>query len=455
MTRDRQRANPFLSGPLAGLFLRTAAPIVALMAMNGLMTVVDAYFLGAFVGAEALGAVSLAFPVFMLTVAASGIVGHGSASVLARLLGAGRPDEARAAFTNSHLLALLVAVVLMTGFALGGRAICDALANGRAELANLSWIYLAILIGAAPFNLMLGLNADALRSEGRVSTLAAVGLLATIVNVCLNWLLIVELGLGVAGSALGTVMAQFIGLVAVLTYRRRRHTTLQLQKPSRAAFARYSGQVLALGLPSALNFMGVALTAAVTLHALRIWQPEHYALTVAAYGVVNRLQAFTILPLLGLNMATQTIVGNNAGARLWPRVWRSLQVGALIALAYGLLIEAALLLARHFVGRVFIDDEIAAAEVARILPLLFMLFFISGPSMIVAGFFQAVGDARRAALLGLARNYLFLAPLTYLLAALIGETGIWLATPASGLMSVLLAASMLLAARRRINPAKL
>ncbi|MEZ5653081.1 MAG: MATE family efflux transporter [Burkholderiaceae bacterium] len=442
------RANSFLTSPLLGLFVRTALPITALMAMNGLTTVVDAYFLGAFVGADALGGVSLVFPITMLMVAAASVVGSGAASVLARLLGAGRHDDARAAFTSAHLLAVAVALMLMLAFALLGRDICLALAHGRAQLADLGWVYLAILMAGAPLNLIMGLNGDSLRSEGHVGALAMFGAVLTLANIGLDAWLIIGLDLGVVGSALGTVLAQALALAITIVYRARKRTILRLRRPTLAAWREHSPHILALGVPPGLSFMGVALGAAVTLHALGLWQTEHYAMTVAAFGVVTRLQSFAFLPLVGLNMATQTIVGNNAGARQWTRVEVGLKMGLSIALGYGLLVEAALLLGRATIGRVFIDDPLAAAEVARILPLLFMLFFVSGPSMTIAGYFQAIGDARRAAVLGLARTYLFLVPLTYLLAAWLGEIGIWLATPISSALSLTLAIVLLVVARR-------
>ena len=74
------KTNVYLSGSLPRLFARTAAPIIVVMGVNGLFTVVDAYFLGAYVGAEALTAVTLMFPLYMLLVALSTLVSNGFAA---------------------------------------------------------------------------------------------------------------------------------------------------------------------------------------------------------------------------------------------------------------------------------------------------------------------------------------------------------------------------------------
>jgi Na+-driven multidrug efflux pump len=68
-------------------------------------------------------------------------------------------------------------------------------------------------------------------------------------------------------------------------------------------------------------------------------------------------------------------------------------------------------------------------EVARILPVISAGFFAAGPMMMIAMHFQAIGDAGRAAILGLSKPYLFSIPLTFALAGSVGEAGIWLAAP--------------------------
>ena len=90
---SQDHSNPFLIAPLGALFARTAAPIVFVMSMNGLLTVMDAVMLGLYAGPEAVAAVTAVFPIFMLLVALATLVGSGMASLLARRLGAGDLPE--------------------------------------------------------------------------------------------------------------------------------------------------------------------------------------------------------------------------------------------------------------------------------------------------------------------------------------------------------------------------
>lgn len=440
--------NPFLAGPLGPLFLRTAAPIVFVMGMNGLLTIVDAWFLGVFVGAEALSAVTLMFPVYMMTVALTTVVSIGMASVLARRLGAHDIEGARAVLSGAHGLALVMCAILIAGFLLAGRGLVDGLANGSPALSAMGHTYIAILVYASPISFLLAVNYDAFRCEGRVSLMAAMSLGVSLMNIALNYLLIVVLDLGVAGSAGGTVAAQAVALAIVLTLRARLDTPLPLSGLSLNAMTRSWPEFLALGAPQSLSFLGISLGSTAIIYANQLWNAVSYADTVAAYGIALRILTFAFLPLMGLNQAMQTIVGNNFGAGLLRRVDDGLRLAALAALVYCASVQLILFLASGRIGYVFVDDPATAGELARILPVMTAAYFLAGPILVLSGYYQAIGDAPRAALLSLTRTYASAIPLTFVLPTLVGERGIWMAGPTSEWLMLGLAALLLAHGRR-------
>jgi putative MATE family efflux protein len=444
-----RRDNPFLVRSLPGLFLRTAAPIVFIMGMNGLLTVVDAYFLGTFVGADALTAVTLLFPVYMLLVALSTVVASGLASVLARLLGAGDHAAARRAYVAAHALALVVCAAVVAAFLAVGGPLTLWVANGAVPLAAMGHTYIAILVFAAPVSFFLGLNADALRCEGRMGLMAATSLVATLANVVFNYLLIVVFDFGVAGSAWGTVMAQTLALAAVLVFRIAGETPIPLASLRLDGWNRDWPRILALGAPQSLSFVGIACASAAIIAMLQVWAVEAYAETVAAYGVMTRIMTFAFLPLMGLNMAVQTITGNNFGAGLYVRSDASLRLGVTIALVYCAVLQVVFMTQAAALGTVFVDDPAAVAAIARILPVATMAYVLAGPILVLAGYFQAIGDAGRAAVLSITRTYAFAIPLTFALPPLLGEAGIWLASPASEVLMLGVVAVLLVRSRTR------
>lgn len=185
---DLSEGNTFLTGWLPGVFIKTAAPIVAITTVNGLFTVVDACFLGAYVGPDALSAVSLIFPGLMLLVALQSLVSNGMASILARRLGAGNRDGARRVFASAHALALAVTLILNLVYWTVGRQVIDAGAAGNTTVAHSAMLFMGALIACAPVSFFLSLHLDGLRCEGKIGFMTLVTLSASLLNILANWL---------------------------------------------------------------------------------------------------------------------------------------------------------------------------------------------------------------------------------------------------------------------------
>lgn len=421
--QDTSSQNVFLDGWLPGVFARTAAPIITIMVVNGLFVIVDAYFLGAYVGPDALSAVTLIFPCLMMFIALQTLVSNGMASILARKLGAGNRAGARQTFGNAHILALGVVVLVYLLYAAVGVRIIDAASAGAVTVAANAETFMLVTVAFAPVGFFLSLNIDALRCEGKLGLMALVTISSSLLNILANWLLMAVLHWGVAGSAFGSVLAQAICLSAVLVYRWRSPAALRF---AAGGFAAEWRTIIALGAPMSLGFIGISLSSAAVIYNLSVWQTSHYVATVGAYGIVTRIMTFAYLPLMGISIAFQTICGNNFGAGLSERVARSLQIALVAALIYCATLQMLIWICSANLAALFVDDPLIISETARILPWMIGAYFLFGQMLILSGYFQALGEAWRAAVFGLSRPYLLTIPLTFLLPLAFGERGVWM-----------------------------
>ena len=435
--------NKFTHGPMPAIYARTALPIIFVMGMNGLLAVADAVFLGIYVGPEALGAVTLMFPMYMLVVAMATLVASGMSSILARHLGARQFDAGQAVFAAAHGLALTVSAVLIALFMLGGRPLILLAAGGSPELAALGETYLGITVLLSPLAFVLSVHSDALRNEGRVGLMAAMSLLVAIANMGFNYVLIAVFEWGVAGSAYGTAMAQALALSIIIFFRLFGRTELRPRVLLSHSWRAGWGRIIALGAPQSLNFVGLAVVSGAIVASVQLHGGGDYAVTVSAYGIVTRVMTFVYLPLLGLGHAMQTITGNNYGAGQFERADTSLRFTLALAFVYCLLMQVLLAVLAAPIGKLFVQDAAVVAGVARIMPLITAMYVLTGPLMMLASHFQAIGQAGRAAILGLSKAYLFALPLTFILPLLLGETGVWLATPMADILLALLALAVL------------
>lgn len=432
MSED-EKENIFLSGPLWRLYLITAAPIIFVMLMSGFYTLVDAYFLGKYVGADALTAVTLMFPFFMMLVAFSVWVSGGFSSLFARLLGAGQRREAGQAYVGASVLAIVIALVLMAIFAVIGGPISAWISKGETNLADMGWTYMSILIFTSPLMFILAVNIDALRCEGKMPQMAAITLGGSILNIIYNYILIVLLDMGVAGSAIGTVAAQSTSILAIILLRRVQGSNFPLRWEGWTHTTRYWRDFLALGLTPSLGNFGVAIMATTALYSLQKFGTQ-YEITAGAWGIMTRINAFTFLPLLGIGIGMQTIVGNNYGAKLYDRSNLALKIGLGIGFTYNVCVQIFLISYAGKIGFWFVDDAAISAEIGHILPITMAMMFLFGVNMLTGMYFTAIGDPVRAAIVGLSRTFLFALPLIVILPYFLGEDGIWFAQPISELL---------------------
>lgn len=429
MSLRQSPENRFLTASPGRIFVSTALPMLAIMVMNGMLGIIDAVFLGHFVGADAMAAVGMAFPVLMLTIALSTLVSGGMSSLLARQLGADDRNAANATFAGAHGLALTIASMLIVIFCAGGWNFALRVAGSDGPVAEMVWVFLAITMFGTPIQFLLGVHADAWRNEGRAGLMALMSLGVTLINILLNYILVAVLELGVAGSATGTVLAQTLGLVLLAGLRPFLGGMMPLNSLWRNRWTGSWRRIVALGAPVSLSFVGMALSSASVVLALRLADATDYATTIAAYGIVTRIFGFAFLPIMAIAMAMQSIVGNNVGARLYTRSDAVLRIAAATALLYCLAVEVLLLSKGTVVGAAFVADPDVIGEVGRLLRRMAAVYLFSGPVLVLGLYFQAIGQPARAALLTMVKPLILLPVLVTIAAAMLGADAIWFAYP--------------------------
>lgn len=427
-------ANPFTHGSLAQIYVKTALPIIFVMCVSGLVSVFDAMFLGYYIGTDALAAVTLMFPAHMFMVALSTLVSNGMSSVASRSLGANDITLAREAFIGAHGLAMVVSCCLIPIFMAFGKPMAMLSAGQNEELAEMGFEYLRVIVLFSPLAFLLSVNLDGLRSEGRVAFMVALTFLVSIANIIFNYLLIVIFDAGVIGAAYGTVLAQGIALLVVVKYRLSGKTQLGYSPILHHPPFEHWKNIILLGAPQSLGFIGQALGSVAVISALQWMEISNYSKTVSAYGVSIRILTFAYLPLLGLSFSMQTISGNNFGAGLWHRSNSSLKIAIAVAAMYCGAIQITLTEFSGEIAELFLVDAAAISEFSRIIPVMTLMYVFVGPHMILAAYFQAVGSARKAAILSLAKPFIFIVPMVLILPFWFGENVIWLALPLAELM---------------------
>ena len=438
---------------LSALLMRYAVPAIIAMTSSSLYNIIDSIFIGHGVGPMAISGLALTMPLMNLAAAFGSMVGIGAAAIISIRLGQGNRRAAEQTLGNVVLLNLCIGVV----FAVLGLTFLDPIlyffGASDATIAYSRDFMQVILCGNVITHSYLSLN-EVLRASGYPRKSMAIMLTAVAVNICLNPLFIFVLGWGIRGSALATIIAQTTALCISLRHFTNPDSFLHFKRGVFRFRRRIVAGIISIGIAP---FMIQICASVVVIFVNKALQHHGGDVYIGAYGVINRVVMLFIMVVAGLNQGMQPIVGYNYGARQYDRVIKTLKMTIFCAVCVtttGFLVSR--LIPRAVVS-LFVGDDGGADAGALIdaaehgMRLVLTMFPLVGFQIVTGNFFQYIGKAKRAILLSMTRQMLFLVPLLTVLPPLFGTDGVWYSMPVADALSTLLAGVLLFVQLRRFR----
>ena len=431
MSKNRSRPDLLGKEPIGPLLLRMALPATVAMGVNALYNLVDTIFIGRGVGALAIGGVGIAFPVQILILGVALLVGIGSASVISRMLGQGDPDRAARAVGNAVVMIFLLSSLLAATAGLFLDPILRIL-GATEELMPFAREYLVTILPGAPFLATAIASNHIVRSEGRAKTAMFIMLVGAGLNIILDPIFIFGLGLGVRGAALATVTAQFISFLFAVAFYATGRSSLPLSWKHLRIHWDVVPEVTALGLAPFVRQFGQSFFIIIVNNALRTFGDE---LAISAFGVINKLLIFALMPLVGIAQGFQPIAGYNYGARNMFRVRQAVKLANATAVTISLIYFSVVMLFPRAIFSVFTTNPELLELGSFAMRIVLIAIPLIGMQIIGAVFFQAVGMALPSLILSMSRQIILLIPLVLILPRIFGVIGVWAAFPVADVVA--------------------
>jgi putative MATE family efflux protein len=323
------RTRAMLEGAIVPTLLRLIVGNLAVTVTQAVLVLMETYYIS-WLGADAVAGATLVFPLvtLMLTMSGAGI-GGGVSSVVARSLGAGRPEAADAASLHAIVLGVVLGAAFTAAERLGGPALFRALgATGPALQAAITYggVFFAGMSALWLYNILTSI----LRGAGILRLSSVVTVVGAAVTLSLSPAMIMGWGpfpkLGIVGAALATVIfyvgAAFFLVVYLLSGRSQINPLRRLRLEFRLFW-----QILRIGLPAALN---TVMTSGTLLLLARL-VARFGTPALAGYGIGSRLETTLIPVFAGIGTALVAMVGTNIGAGQEARAERIAWIGAAMA----------------------------------------------------------------------------------------------------------------------------
>lgn len=431
------------------LLFRFSGPAIIAMMVAASYHIVDTIFVGS-LGTDALAAMTISQPIMLIFIAIESGTGMGSASLIARRLGAGRPEEA------SRVLCIAISLTI----GLGGlmTALC---------LPSLNWIlkglgatsgvlplarsYISILVIFAAVESYFMVMGTIIRAEGSPLFSSTVHIISAVINIVLDPIFIYGWGpwepMGVAGAATATVIARSIGALIFIYYFTSGRSSAQFRLHYFLPKLSVIKEIYRVGVASMVRMGGWSiLMMFVNRKAISFGET-----TIAVLGVINRANSFTRMPSFGISQGMMPLVGYNYGAGKMDRAGEVFSKATRAALLWGAICLTVILIFPRQILSVFNSEPDFLDRGVTAIRIFSVAYLTMGPYFNSSAFFQAIGRGMASLIIGVAREFLLILPLIYLFTYLFGVWGIWMTFPIADVLAVAFALIWVYNVARRLG----
>lgn len=448
---NQDKSQLFATGNTFSLIVRFSIPTIIGMLVNALYVVVDRIFVGNIPGrAGDLGitAVTVSTPVTVIIFSIAMLAGAGGGANISLSLGRGEKEKAERTIANGLVLGVSLSLVIAVLSILFSRPILEAF-GASPEVMPYAMSYLNISLAGSVFNTAgFCLNRYMLAQGFSVLSMRT-NIIGVILNTILTPIFVFVFGMGIAGAALGTILAQFASFSWVLYCFISHKVPLKIRKQNLKLHRETVVDILKLGLSPCALQLAISLVQFFINNQLKVYGGDP---ALAAMGVVTAVSQMLMMPVYGINQGVQPIIGFNYGARLFNRVKKLLLQAILLATGVVSLSWIFVMILTQPIVSLFGTQNVTLMNEAPIAIRLFLMALpLVGFQVVSATYFMSVGKPRQALILNLSRQVLILIPAVLILPLFFRLHGVYVAGAVADFISTLMTAGFLLFEIRHLN----
>ena len=334
------------------LMLQFALPLLIGNLLQQTYNIIDAAIVGQILGAKALASVGASSSVQFLVLGFCMGCCTGFGVPVAKYFGAEKLDTMRNYVFNGAVITAVIAVVVTGTCAILCPQILHILSVPE-DIFDGAYAYLLIIFLGIPFTLLYNYLSSILRSVGDSRTPFIFLAFSAVLNIFLDLFCIVILKWGCAGAAAATITAQAISGILCLCYMIRKVKVLRIMKKDMEIKSRAVGELLAMGLPTGLQFSITAIGSMVMQSA----NNGLGSVCVSGFTAAMRIKQFAMCPFDAIATAASVFCSQNLGAGQPDRIRQGMRQSVLVGVGYGLVSGLILIFAGRPLSMIFVNSS--------------------------------------------------------------------------------------------------
>ena len=432
-------SNSFSSESIGKLLIKQAVPASIGILVMSLNILIDTIFVGHWIGSQAIAAINVVLPVSFFIAALGMAIGIGGSSIISRALGANDKSKALITFGNQISMTIILTIILVFFGLIYIDNIIPAF-GGKGTIFEPAKIYYRIVLYGVPFLALSMMGNTVIRAEGKPKFAMYAMMIPSVINLLFDYIFINIMDLGMMGAAWATTGSYILCFIFIFWFFISNNSEMKALALHFKLKRSIVSEITNLGSVTLSRQAVVSITYLLMNNILFDFGGET---SVTSYAIVSRMLMFALFPVFGITQGFIPITGYNYGAKNYDRVKKIIRISIIYSMLIAFFVFVLLIGFPERITRMFTTDQLVIEKTPTALRWVFAATPIITIQLIGAAYFQAIGKATPALLLTLSRQGFFFIPLIFILPLWHGELGVWMAFPASDVLSTSLTAYVL------------
>lgn len=412
--------------------LKFSIPSIIAMVLTSLITIVDGFFIGNYVGSNGIAAVNLGLPIIYLYLAIGLMISVGGVSIAGMSLGEGDRKKCNSVFNQTLFTTTVVSWILSFFLWLSFDSMLHIL-NVETQVAIYFKEYYFIMLLELPIMVINASFGMFIRGEGNPQYFMKVNILNVILNMFLDYLFMKWFHFGITGIAVASLISAVVTLLCILYFFLKKSRVYKFGK------FQLSAEVFKnTFLNGSSEFIG-EMSLCISMFAYNFVIMEHIGVDgITAFAIVGYISYIFSMIIIGFGQGASPLISFAYGGKEYALASDLRKKTNVIVCIVGAGVLLFSLCTSSWYSNLFVENEVVEQMICSGVRIFAISFLFSGVNTITSFYFTSIGKALESAIISFSRGLVVLLICIFTLPQLFGMIGVWLVAPITEILTLLL-----------------
>lgn len=419
------------------LLFKFAVPAILSLLVNEIYNMVGTVFAGRYIGTNAIGALTVEFPIQRFLIAVGLFIAIGTSTYVSRVMGEKDIGKLKKIIINSFILTFISFILILFLVIIFKNPILHMLgaSNETYPLANR---YLSIALIGTVFQALSAVCCYIMISFGKTNMTVYTNIIGVSLNISISYILIVKMGMGIEGSAIAVVIAQFAAVMFALLKFIKISKKLNIKFTDKSISNVFDMDILNEIIVGGFSTFVVEISDAVVSSVLNnLLRASGGDSAIIIVGIITKISMFLYITIIGISSAMEPIAAYNFGAGNYKRVKETFKISVKSVIIASAVLWAVFMNSAYSIIGFFLRDNALLHETVRDFRICISMIPLIGIYYVIIYYYQAIGESKKSFLLSIYREMIILIPLAVFLTRIFGTKGVIIAYPITDSIVVL------------------